>query len=259
MLNFLVSLFPPTIHPMVVEFPIALLFTALLLDLLAIWQKDLVLERAGLLVFVLGFLSIGVAGLAGWISEHYVTLTPVTAAILAAHRRDAELTGILFTLVAVLRFRSRRLWIRQSPLKPVSLSSPHRALAPATRKSWNATFLMYALGLVMLSVTGTVGGSLVFNHGLGVKGLGLRAASLSNPGRLSAAPPPNSAVAAGARLWAASCTKCHSKTPTFTARYVKQIGTATLVQFLHINMPPGSPVSTPEAKNLTAYFQSLAP
>lgn len=259
MLNFLVSLFPPTIHPMVVHFPIALLFTALLLDALAIWQKDLVLERAGLLVFLLGFLSLGVAALAGWVSEHYVTLTPVTGAILAAHRRDATLTGILFTLVAILRFRSRRLWIRQSPLKQVSLSSPHRVLTAATRRSWNATFIMYGLGLVMLSITGTVGGSLVYNHGLGVKGLGLRVPSANSGTHPSMPPSQSRAVAAGARLWTASCTKCHGTTPIFTARYVKQIGTATLIQFIHINMPPGHPVTTRQAQNVTAYFRSLAP
>jgi len=86
---------------MVVHFPIALLFTAFLLDVWAYRRQHLAGDVVGVTVLTLGLVSLGVALAAGEVAQHEVLVTATTAPLLAAHKRDAIVTALL---VLVRRF-----------------------------------------------------------------------------------------------------------------------------------------------------------
>src|SRR5690349_5932541 len=65
MLSQLISQLRPLLHPMIVHFPIALLFASVALDWAGYWFKQSNLTRAGFYVLVLGALGSGVAALTG--------------------------------------------------------------------------------------------------------------------------------------------------------------------------------------------------
>lgn len=144
----LIRLFPPTIHPMVVHFPIALMFTATLVDLVGLGLKRAEIATMGFALETLGLVSLAAAAAAGWISEHAVVITnPAVRALLSAHKRDAVLTSLVFGVVWL--FRAAR----------------HRRFGLGA--SWLALAGMVA-GLALLSITSSLGGSLVYEHGVGV-------------------------------------------------------------------------------------------
>lgn len=150
--NLLYALLPATIHPMVVHFTIAILYLAVLTEVIAYFTKDPFYERSGFLLIGLGVLSTIAAGLAGVVSEHYDNITPAVAKLLAVHRFFGETTGVIFLTVWILRFLARRRNNSRVPL---------------------ATLLISLIGLGVLTWTGHLGGDLVYNHGLGVKVMGL--------------------------------------------------------------------------------------
>ncbi len=148
-------LFPATIHPMVVHFTIAILYLAVLAEIIAYFRrKDAFYERAGFILLGLGVLATIAAGVAGSISETYDRITPAVAAMLATHRFYGELTGVLFLIAWVIRLVTR---YRKSPAR-VSLIA----------------LLISLVALGFLSYVGYLGGTMVYDHGLGiaVKGLG---------------------------------------------------------------------------------------
>lgn len=150
--NLMYSLLPATIHPMVVHFTIAILYLAVLTEVIAYFKKDDFYERAGFLLLGLGVLSTIAAGVAGVVSEHYDVITPAVASLLATHRFFGETTGVIFLIAFVIRFLTRR----QKPGRVVLLA-----------------LLISVVGLVFVTYTGHLGGTLVYSHGLGVTVAGL--------------------------------------------------------------------------------------
>lgn len=148
----LLYLLPATIHPMVVHFTIAILYLAVLTEVIAYFKKDNFYERAGFLLLGLGVLSTIAAGVAGVVSEHYDIITPPVAALLATHRFFGETTGVIFLIAFAIRFVTRR-------------RKPSRVVLGA--------LLISVVGLVFVTYTGHLGGDLVYNNGLGVKVAGL--------------------------------------------------------------------------------------
>lgn len=148
MLATLVRILPPTIHPMIVHFPIALMFTAALFDAVGLFAKRETATQAGFALLTLGLLSLGAAGVAGWVSEHAVHLQdPAVRRLLEAHKRDAVLTTLIFGGVWLDRF----------------LRGRHEGFRPR----W-FHLVAAAAGLAMLATTGALGGALVYEHGVGV-------------------------------------------------------------------------------------------
>ncbi|CAB1127878.1 conserved membrane protein of unknown function [Candidatus Hydrogenisulfobacillus filiaventi] len=157
-------LFPPTIHPMVVHFPIALLWVTLLIDLLA-WvggSRDRFLDRAGFWMLSLSLLAIVGAGAAGVLSEQYVRWTPATRAILSAHQRDAALTGVFALGAWLVRWAARYPAPARGERAGWSLAGSGRG-----RRTWLSTLLVLG-ATIMVSITGTLGGSMVYGHGVGI-------------------------------------------------------------------------------------------
>jgi len=148
----LLDMIPPTVHPMVVHFPIALLFTGALFDAIGLFAKLDSAADAGFALETLGLISLAVAAAAGSIAEHAATLgDPAVRSLLRAHKRDASLTAVIFGAVWLLR---------------VLMAWRRRRVAGV-----GASYLHLAgviLGLVVLTVTSSLGGSLVYDHGVGV-------------------------------------------------------------------------------------------
>jgi uncharacterized membrane protein len=239
---------------MVVHFPIALLFLAGLVDLFACYRQDLLWEHAGFVAMVGGWLSLGAALLAGWAAEQGVAVAAGARSLVAAHERDGVVTALVVTLTVFLRWRARRAWRAQAPLTTVGLAEPRRAMKPATRRAWMATGVGYVASLVMVSVTGTLGGSLVYRHGVGLVS---RLAPPGVPAPVVPSDRSSAAVKAGAQIWADTCSGCHGNPPPFNAAVVAQVGTASLESFIAQNMPPGRPVGPRQARRLVRYFESL--
>jgi len=158
----LARILPPTIHPMVVHFPIAMLYITLVVDVIG-WvaypDRDRFYARAGFWLLTGSCAAIIAAMVAGVISEQSIHLTPTTAAMLSQHQHYAILTGLFAGAAWILRLltaygrRSGEGW---------SVLGSGRG-----RQSLLATACVLG-AVVFVSLTGSVGGSMVYNHGLGV-------------------------------------------------------------------------------------------
>jgi uncharacterized membrane protein len=159
-------IFPPVIHPMLVHFPIVLLWGSLLTGLLGLmWRShDRFLDRTSFWLLVLGLLAGIAAAAAGVISEQYVNWTPTTRALLSTHQAYAVLTG-LFTMLAIAsrllgryprQMESRRAW----------------QLGRSGRGRQTILSLIFSLAaVVMITMTASIGGTMVYQYGVGVHGL----------------------------------------------------------------------------------------
>jgi len=161
---------PPTIHPMLVHFPIALLYLCLFIDLLGriVQPQDRFYDRVSFWLLILGFLAGVAAAAGGVISEQYVRWTPTTAALLATHQLDAVLTGLL-----VLLALGARLVARYHDAGPRTSRGSYNWSAWGTgRGRPTALSLLLLVGaVVMISITGSIGGTMVYHYGVGIRGV----------------------------------------------------------------------------------------
>ena len=160
-------IFPPTIHPMLVHFPIALLYLALLADVLSrlFRPEDHFFDRTSFWLLILGLLGGVAAAAGGVISEQFVRWTPVTVSLLSAHQRDAVLTGVLGLSTLGARFLARYPSSRSSSRGPIRAWSFART--GRGRASWLATLLLIA-AVAMITLTASIGGTMVYQYGVGI-------------------------------------------------------------------------------------------
>lgn len=232
---------------MLVHFPIALLFTAFLLDFMAIWRQDRVLERMGMVLLWLTFVSAIAAIVAGLYAASHLLVPPTVQPLLRAHRRDGIITGMAIALVTLLRFWTRGRW---------SARASQHARPLDRLKLWASPLAAYGVALVMIATTGDLGGSMVYGHGLGVTS---KAPAVSNarPPSTSQSAVRSSTASIGRKIYASTCSRCHGPTPPFTHALVSSMGASSMQQFISTRMPPGHPVSPAQAKALVQYFDSL--
>jgi uncharacterized membrane protein len=143
MLSFLDSL-RPLLHPILVHFPIALLFASATLDLAGYIFRVVNLTRAGFYVLVLGVAGAGVAAITG---PDHATGSIAADALLISHQNFALLTVALGVSLLLVRFFAAD-----------GISAP-----------W--VFLYFAVALALLGVlalTGYYGGELTYHQGAGV-------------------------------------------------------------------------------------------
>lgn len=158
----IVALLPPTIHPMVLHFPIALLYLTASIDVLAALapDRDRFLQRAGFWSLSLTAFFILVTVAAGAVSEQAVHLPPAALRLLHQHKQFAVLTGGAVGLAWIVRI------VRRFPAGGGwSLLGTGRG---------RGTLLSTALVLVaaaLITVTASIGGQLVYDHGAGVLGV----------------------------------------------------------------------------------------
>ena len=135
------------LHPMLVHFPIALLFVSVLFDVASATLTRDSLREGALWLLGLGLLGGIAAAIAGGQAEDAAEKAGVPKALIETHETLAYVTlgimAILFLSRLLLRSRFSR-----------------RALA--------AYLLVATLGLAAISATGHTGGNLVYEHGAGV-------------------------------------------------------------------------------------------
>ena len=137
-------------HGAITHFPIALLFVSVALDLVAVVKKPN-LHWSGWLLLVLGTIGAVVATITGLISHFPYEEDPVLLAAIEPHQYTAFAATAVFVTLTGWRWRAVR---RGSE---VGGSSAYLALA--------------LLGLVILGVTGFLGGNLLSEWGIGVRGI----------------------------------------------------------------------------------------
>ncbi len=156
----LYRLLPPTIHPMILHFPIVLLYLTAAIDLGAqvLRDRDRFLQRAGFWVLTLACFFTVVTMTAGFISEQSVHWTAATSAILSRHQHFAILTGLsegaAWLVRLGTRFRHRERW----------------SVWGRGRGTWVSTLLVL-LAAIFVTLTAHLGGSMVYDYGVGVVGV----------------------------------------------------------------------------------------
>jgi uncharacterized membrane protein len=159
----LAHLLPATIHPMVVHFPIALLYLTAGIDLLslAVPDRDRFLQRAGFWSLTLACVAIIVTMSLGLVSEQSVHWTPAMRAVLSRHQRDAVMTGLSAGAAWLVQVFSRY---------------------PAGQPGWSLlglgrgrctilSTLLVVLAAVFVTLTAHLGGEMVYHFGAGVVGV----------------------------------------------------------------------------------------
>lgn len=148
MVHMLYKLFPPTIHPMVIHFTIAFIFLTALAGVAGLlFRRDRYFSRTFFYLLILSIFAALAAGIAGSISESYVTsIPPEVRHTFETHKKFGELTGIL--LLVAFAFQ----WLKQRKTKNVSIIACLLCLA----------------AVVTVTVAGHLGGDAVYKHGLGV-------------------------------------------------------------------------------------------
>jgi len=132
----------PLLHPILVHFPIALLFASVALDLPGYLLRRPGLTRAGFYALVLGTLGAGVAALAG--PDH---VPPEAAGLLASHEAFALVTVVLAVALVAVRF----------------------VATDGLRGLWALGYLACALVLLAaVGLTGYYGGEMTYHQGVGV-------------------------------------------------------------------------------------------
>ena len=136
------------IHPMLVHFPIALLFASVLFDLasfLSGWED---FKRAGFWLLILGWIGGLAATLSGVLSEDVAKNAGVPEKAIDRHEFFALTTLALFAILILVRILGRN---------------------HGSRKVRWLYMAAAFIGLSFLSVTGYLGGDLVFRYGAGVE------------------------------------------------------------------------------------------
>jgi uncharacterized membrane protein len=143
MSSFLNSL-RPLLHPILVHFPIALLFVCVALDLAGYIFSIANLTRAGFYLLTLGVAGAGVAAIVG---PDHATGSAVADALLLSHQYFALLTVALGVSLLLVRFFAAD-----------GIGSP-----------WAVLYFLVALALLgALALTGYYGGELTYHQGAGV-------------------------------------------------------------------------------------------
>jgi uncharacterized membrane protein len=147
----------PSLHVVLIHFPIALVWLALIFDFgCMVFRSRVWLDRAATALYVIGTLGAGTAYLAGErAAEALQGLSAAAESALADHQSSAVLTLIGLSVASLVRLIVS--WLARDDRR-VHIGL-YRILA-----------IPVALAaVILLSITADLGGNLVYGHGLGVK------------------------------------------------------------------------------------------
>ncbi|MBI3597498.1 MAG: DUF2231 domain-containing protein [Nitrospirae bacterium] len=136
------------VHPTVVHFPIALLFTAVFFEIFGFWIRRESYRQFGLWLLILGLVSGIVASAVGFWGEEAVVATGVPQKAVDRHESLAVITLVVFALLLFVRWRVRDPW---------------------SVRNRTVYFILAVLGVLLLGTTGYFGGDLVYRYGAGVQ------------------------------------------------------------------------------------------
>ena len=137
----------PRLHAAVNDFPPALLPLSVLLDLLGIAFKRESLKAAAFWTLVFGVLGTVAAIFAGLMAEDVVQHSEHAHVIMDTHKTLAFIVLAIFGLLAIWRIVRRGVWNEKE--QPIALTAG-------------------IIGIAILLYTASLGGKLVFDHGLGI-------------------------------------------------------------------------------------------
>lgn len=162
---------PELIHPMLVHFPIALLFTGVIIRLVAalVKKRDLFsfLLPASWLVLLLGVIAAWVAIIAGEIARDIVAPTIENMNILNEHEEHAYFTAFSFTIA--LFTDGIRTFLLNKKHKGLNLLTISKTGWFVKRGLAITMWFLYLFGLGNLVVTGMYGAALVYEEGAAVE------------------------------------------------------------------------------------------
>ncbi|MDF7799357.1 hypothetical protein P4C99_07770 [Pontiellaceae bacterium B1224] len=138
------------IHPMIVHFPIALLFVGFMSDLIGLVTKKEFFNNAGFYLLILGTLGVIAAFLSGEAAGDGVMEAGALGQALEMHEAAAELSLWLMVGTALVRIGAVLLKKYKGAVKAVAL-------------------LLFLVGVLSIARTGYYGGELVFKHAAGVQ------------------------------------------------------------------------------------------
>lgn len=138
----------PRIHAALNDLPPALLPISVLFDLLGIFFKRESLKAAAFWTLVVGVLGTGAAIVSGLVAEDAVQHSEQAHAIMETHETLALIVAGIFALLAVWRIARRGVWSEKE--QPIALTAG-------------------VIGVAILVYAASLGGKLVFDHGLGIK------------------------------------------------------------------------------------------
>lgn len=137
----------PRLHAALNDFPAALLLVSVLFDLLGSFTKRDSLKAAGFWALIAGVLGTGGAVLAGEMAEDAVEHSDEAHAVMETHETLGIIVLVLFGLLAIWRIARKGVWGAKE--QPVALTAG-------------------VIGVALLVYTAKLGGSLMFDHGLGI-------------------------------------------------------------------------------------------
>jgi uncharacterized membrane protein len=146
------------LHPLVIHFPIALLFVAPVLVLVAMMMRGggRVMNSAALVVMSIGTLATYLALATGDAAGEGAAKTAAISGVLERHEELAEATSVAFSILTAL--------FALMLVGPVVLRKPLPRRATVLASS--AFLALYALGLGLLSTAAHQGGRLVHEFGV---------------------------------------------------------------------------------------------
>ena len=137
-------------HPLIVHFPIALLLTSILADLLAVLRPGSIFKEIAFFLLILGVAGAIAAGVSGDRASEQIASLPALRE--AAKQHEDFATGTIWLFLALL------------------LARLYMMIKGRFVSLFRTTYLLISLiagGLLM--VTGYSGGKLVYEYGAGVK------------------------------------------------------------------------------------------
>lgn len=137
----------PRFHAAVNDLPPALLPLSVLFDLLGIVFKRESLKAAAFWTLVFGVLGTAAAIFAGLMAEDVVQHSEQAHVIMDTHKTLAFIVLAIFGLLAIWRIVRRGVWNEKE--QPIALTAG-------------------VIGIAILLYTASLGGKLVFDHGLGI-------------------------------------------------------------------------------------------
>jgi len=144
----------PSIHPLLVHFPIALLVTAVVLDGVGLLLRKVPgLRMAAVLIYTLGALGALASFFTGRMAADLVAPSGAANAVLTDHADWAEWTVWFFGIYALLRLGL--LWVDRKGRMPAWVSG--------------VFFIVGAGGLFLVWETAEHGAQMVFEYGVGVQ------------------------------------------------------------------------------------------
>jgi uncharacterized membrane protein len=133
------------LHPMIVHFPVALIATGFLAEVVSLFFKDeKCLSKCGFYLLILGTLS----AIAAWSTGQLFTTEPTQGAIKGIFEKHE--TGALITMILMIMCSAFRIYL-------VIMKKEETAM------KWIA-FGLFCLAFLAVTYTGHIGGTMVYDY-----------------------------------------------------------------------------------------------